>query len=161
MKCDVKMKSLHPDFRLPEQATLYSAGVDLVYCGDKEVILSVGGAYQFPVGFSMELPAGFEAQIRSRSGLAKKYGITVLNSPGTVDADYRGPVSVLLVKSARVLHYHEKEVPTWDNFPKHTIKPGDRIAQMVISRVPDVTITQVVELSNTDRGQGGFGSTGT
>ena len=99
----------------------------------------------FPTGLFMELPAGYEAQIRPRSGLAMKHGITVLNTPGTIDADYRGEVGVILVNLS--------------NEP-FTIEPGERIAQMVIARHEQPEVVQVTELSETERGAGGFGHSG-
>jgi dUTP pyrophosphatase len=98
-----------------------------------------------PTGLSIELPAGYEAQLRPRSGLALKHGVTLLNSPGTIDADYRGEVMVLLVN-------HGAE--------PFTVRRGDRIAQLIVASVEHVAIVEVAELDNTTRGAGGFGSTG-
>src|SRR5699024_5922988 len=98
-----------------------------------------------PTGLSMELPAGYEAQIRPRSGLALKNGITLLNAPGTIDADYRGDIGIILVNLST------------DNF---IVQPGDRIAQMVIAKYEQIQWEQVEDLSETERGAGGFGSTG-
>lgn len=107
--------------------------------------LQPGERVLIPTGFAMALPAGYEAQIRPRSGLALRDGITMLNSPGTIDADYRGEVKVIAIN-------HGSE--PW------TVRHGDRMAQMVISTVPAVQIQEVERLDETDRGEGGFGSTG-
>ena len=107
--------------------------------------LPAGARALVPTGIALELPAGFEAQLRPRSGLALKHGVTLLNSPGTIDADYRGEVMVLLVNLSQ---------------EPFTIRRGDRIAQLVVARVEHVEIKLVEELKATERGQGGFGSTG-
>jgi dUTP pyrophosphatase len=139
----VKLKKLHPDAVLPEKATVGSAGFDLVAI-EQAKLPGGGGRAVVSTGIAMELPKGYEAQVRPRSGNAAKHGLTVLNSPGTIDADYRGEVKVILV-----------------NFgPFYTVNPGDKIAQIVIQKVPDVEFEVVEELSDTDRGAGGFGSTG-
>ena len=100
----------------------------------------------FPTGLFMELPAGYEAQVRPRSGLAMKHGITVLNTPGTIDADYRGEVGVILVNLSN---------------EAFTIEPGERIAQLVLAKHEKIDWEEVAELGATERGEGGFGSTGT
>jgi dUTP pyrophosphatase len=130
---------------LPEHATSLSAGVDLRANLSEEVILAPGERRLLPTGLSIALPPGTEAQIRPRSGLAYKHGITVLNSPGTIDADYRGELGVLLV------NHGQKEF---------RIADGDRIAQMVIARYEQVTWTEVSSLQESERGDGGFGHTG-
>ncbi len=132
---------------LPAYQSEAAAGFDLFAAvpESKGVQLRAGERQLIPTGFSMELPAGFEAQIRPRSGLAFKHGVTVLNSPGTIDADYRGEVKVLLINLG------EEDV---------LIRRGERIAQMVIAPVTRANIAAVVELSETARGEGGFGSTG-
>lgn len=127
----------------PSYATNGSAGLDLYAATDEDI-------WQLehkiiPTGISIQLPKGFEAQIRPRSGLASKHKVTVLNSPGTIDGDYRGEVKVILV------NYSSKPF---------IIKRGDRIAQMVIMPVPTVTLLKVDELSETERNEGGFGSSG-
>lgn len=132
---------------LPDYQSETAAGFDLLAAvpeGD-EITLSPGARELVPAGFIMELPQGYEAQVRARSGLAFKHGVAVLNSPGTIDADYRGEVKVLLVNLGG------------EDF---LIRRGDRIAQMVIAPVSRAHIVTVVELSATARGQGGFGSTG-
>lgn len=130
---------------VPEYQTSHSAGCDL--CADIKglIILRPKEFYVIPTGISIELPEGYEAQVRPRSGLASKYGIGILNSPGTIDADYRGEIKVILF-----------------NFGKETvsIKRGDRIAQMVFSRVVRVSFKKVKKLNKTARGSGGFGHTG-
>jgi len=131
----------------PEYQTEHSAGFDLVAAvgEDKPIMLSAGARGAVPTGLVFELPPGFEAQVRPRSGLASKHGVTVLNSPGTIDADYRGEVKVLLIN-------HGDQA--------FRIARGDRIAQVIIARVSAVEIAEASELSETGRGQGGFGSTG-
>ena len=133
------------DLPLPAYATAQSAGLDLMAAVDADVTLAPGARRLIPTGLSIALPAGYEAQVRPRSGLALKHGITVLNSPGTIDADYRGEVKVLLIN-------HGSE-----NF---VLKRGDRIAQMVVAPVTRIAWTTVETLDETERGAGGYGSTG-
>lgn len=135
-------QSNHP---LPEYATDHSAGLDLRANLDLPIVLKPLERALVPTGLFIELPQGHEAQIRPRSGLAFKNGITVLNSPGTIDADYRGEIKVLLVNLSN------------ENF---TINNGERIAQMVIARHETIEWYTVAELHETKRGAGGFGSTG-
>lgn len=130
---------------LPAYATAQSAGVDLMAAIGSDFRLAPLQRMLVPTGISIALPAGYEAQIRPRSGLALKSGITVLNSPGTIDADYRGEIKVLLINLGT------EEV---------TISRGDRIAQMVISPVSQVIWNKLETLDDTARGEGGFGSTG-
>jgi dUTP pyrophosphatase len=130
---------------LPAYATELSAGLDLRANLDESITLSPLQRHLIPTGLFMALPKGYEAQIRPRSGLAFKHGITVLNTPGTIDADYRGEIKVLLVNLSN------------ENFE---IKDGERIAQMVIAKHETAMWHQVDLLSETQRGQGGFGSTG-
>jgi dUTP pyrophosphatase len=130
---------------LPEYATALSAGMDLRANLEEPISLKPLGRILVPTGLFIALPEGTEAQIRPRSGMAYKEGVTVLNSPGTIDADYRGEVKVLLVNLS------DRSVE---------IRPGDRIAQMVIARYEKVKLNQVEALSDTQRGEGGFGSTG-
>ncbi|MDY0290379.1 MAG: dUTP diphosphatase [Sphaerochaeta sp.] len=129
----------------PAYATLSSAGADLFACLEEDMIIASGSYAKVPTGLSIALPQGFEAQVRPRSGLAAKAGVTVLNSPGTIDADYRGEVQVLLI------NHGEQDF---------TIHHGDRIAQLVIARYEKVSFHREERLDHTDRGQGGFGSTG-
>lgn len=130
---------------LPFYATKHAAGMDLRAAVEEEVVLDPGTHALIPTGLAMALPEGFEAQVRPRSGLALKHGITVLNSPGTVDADYRGEVGVILINHGSA--------------PFH-IQRGERIAQMIIAPVTRAELVEVAELPDTERGAGGFGSSG-
>jgi dUTP pyrophosphatase len=143
MKVKIINQSRHP---LPAYATGYSAGMDLRANLESPVVLQPLERTLIPTGLFMELPSGFEAQIRPRSGLAAKHGITVLNSPGTIDADYRGEIKVILVNLS--------------NQP-FTLEDGERVAQMVISRYEQAEWVLTQELEQTERGTGGFGHTGT
>lgn len=133
------------DLALPAYATALSAGMDLLAAVAAPIVLAPGARALVPTGIAIALPAGFEAQVRPRSGLALKNGITVLNSPGTIDADYRGEVGVIL--------FNTSDLP-------FTIERGMRIAQMVIARHERAVWTEVESLDETERGAGGFGSTG-
>ena len=130
---------------LPQYATPQSAGVDLRADTREDIVLPPLGRAMVPTGLYLEIPAGYEAQVRPRSGLAAKKGVTVLKSPGTIDADYRGEVRVILVNLSS------------DPF---TIVPGERIAQMVFARHEQVEWEEVDTLEESERGVGGFGSTG-
>lgn len=132
---------------LPAYQTAHAAGLDLLAAvpEDKPLTLQPGQRALVPTGLMIAVPPGHEAQVRPRSGLALKHGVTVLNSPGTVDADYRGEVSVLLINHG--------DAP-------FTIRRGERIAQLVIATVRQADLVTVASLSSTDRGSGGFGSTG-
>lgn len=132
-------------YDLPQYATADSAGLDLKANVDVEVSFGPLERVVIPTGLYLEIPVGFEAQVRPRSGLAIKSGITVVNSPGTIDADYRGEVKVGLVNLSS---------------ETYVIKPGDRIAQMVFAKHESITWNSVELLNETDRGEGGFGSTG-
>lgn len=134
------------DLDLPEHATEMSAGVDLLAAIDGDVVIEPGRRALVPTGLSIELPQGYEAQVRPRSGLANKHGVTVLNSPGTIDADYRGEVCVILINLGD---------------QAFTITRGMRIAQMVVAQVAFVTWRETDDLAASERGAGGFGSTGT
>ena len=134
------------DLLLPAYETAQSAGMDLAAAIDAPMTLAPGKRAMVPTGLAIALPAGYEAQVRPRSGLAAKNGVTVLNTPGTIDADYRGEVKVILVNLGE------------DPFE---IERGMRIAQMVIAPVTQASFTEVDSLSETERGSGGFGSTGT
>ena len=142
MKVRVINRSKHP---LPEYATAAAAGMDLRANLDSPIVLKSLERTLVPTGLFLELPVGTEAQIRPRSGLAFKNGLTVLNSPGTIDADYRGEVKVILVNLSK------------EDF---TINDGERIAQMVIAKHEQAEWVEVQELQESDRGPGGFGSTG-
>jgi dUTP pyrophosphatase len=131
---------------LPAYATAQAAGVDLEAAVEAPVTLKPGARHLVPTGLSIALPAGFEAQIRPRSGLAYKNGVTVLNSPGTIDADYRGEIKVILANLGD------------EDF---TVERGMRIAQMVVAPYTQVGWNLVERLDDTERGAGGFGSTGT
>lgn len=133
------------DLPLPAYATADSAGMDLLSAETGPVELAPGARAMIATGLAMQLPSGFEAQVRPRSGLAAKQGITVLNSPGTVDADYRGEVKVILINLG--------DAPV-------RIERGDRIAQLVVAPVTRAAWNEVAVLDDTERGQGGFGSTG-
>lgn len=132
---------------LPAYQTADAAGLDLLAAVPEEtpLILAPGKHAMVPTGLAIALPPGLEAQVRPRSGLAAKHGVTVLNSPGTVDADYRGEISVILINHGAAAF---------------AIKRGERIAQMVIAPVVQAQLVPVFTLSETDRGSGGFGSTG-
>ena len=130
---------------LPEPATKMAAGVDLVAAIDDTITLAPGERQIIPTGLAIALPPGYEAQIRPRSGLAAKNGITLVNSPGTIDADYRGEIGAILIN-------HGQEF--------FTVERGMRIAQMVVAPVTGFTWNEQEELGKTDRGTGGFGSTG-
>ena len=143
MKVKIVNKS---GFQLPLYATELSAGMDLKASIETPIELDTLERAMVPTGIYIELPAGYEAQIRPRSGLAAKHGISVCNSPGTIDADYRGEIKVILVNLSK---------------EKFTINPGERIAQMVIAKYEKIEWEEVEQLSETDRGAGGFGSTGT
>ena len=142
MEVKIVNRSKHP---LPSYSTAYSAGMDLRANLKEEIILKPLQRKLIPTGLFIELPAGHEAQIRPRSGLALKHGITVLNTPGTIDADYRGEIGIILVNLS------EEEF---------TIKDGERICQMIISRHETITWQPVETLEISDRGAGGFGHTG-
>ncbi|NOZ94270.1 MAG: dUTP diphosphatase [Acidobacteria bacterium] len=130
---------------LPRYATALSAGADLLAAVGEPVVLAPGGRVAVPTGLALEIPPGYEGQVRPRSGLALHRGVTVANAPGTIDADYRGEVKVLLINLG--------PEPV-------TITRGDRIAQLVIAPVARVRLEEVEELGDTGRGAGGFGSTG-
>lgn len=130
---------------VPAYATVNSAGVDLKANIDEPIVLEPLQRTIVPTGLRIALPEGTEAQVRPRSGLAAKHGVTVLNSPGTIDADYRGEIGVILVNLSD---------------KAFTVNPGERIAQMVVARYERVEWEEVEVLDSTDRGEGGFGSTG-
>jgi dUTP pyrophosphatase len=142
MKVEVVNSSSH---ELPKYSTNESAGLDLRADLQSPIILKPGQRSLIPTGLKIALPTGYEAQVRPRSGLAFKHGITVLNSPGTIDADYRGDVGVILIN-------HGSE--------SFTIENGERIAQLIIAKFVQIDWDEVLDLSSTSRGEGGFGSTG-
>lgn len=143
----VKRLPHNPDLPLPAYETADAAGMDLraAVPEDAPVVLAPGARFPVPTGLAFAIPSGFEGQVRPRSGLALKSGITCLNSPGTVDADYRGEVKVILIN-------HSAE--------DFTVRRGDRIAQMIIAPVTQAALAEVADLDDTARGAGGFGSTG-
>ena len=142
MKIRIVNKSHHP---LPAYETVHSAGMDLRAFITEAVILKPMERKVIGTGLFIELPAGFEAQVRPRSGMAAKYGITVLNSPGTIDADYRGEIGVILINLGD---------------SDFTVNEGDRIAQMIIARHEKAELIEVEEIGETNRGSGGFGHSG-
>ncbi len=133
------------DFELPQYATPASAGVDLKAAIKEAITLAPLERSIIPTGLKIALPEGYEAQVRPRSGLAAKHGITVLNSPGTIDADYRGEIGVILVNLSQT---------------SFTIQPEERIAQLVVAKYEQIQWEETEELSQTNRGAAGFGSTG-
>jgi dUTP pyrophosphatase len=145
---ELRVHRLHPAAVLPAYGSAGAAGLDLAACLDAPLTLLPGGTASVPTGLAIALPPGHEGQVRPRSGLAARHGVTVLNAPGTIDEDYRGEVRVLLINLG----------PT-----PHVIEPGDRVAQLVVAPVARVQVREVgssAELGPTDRGDGGFGSTG-
>lgn len=147
MKLAMQIKRLpHSEgLPLPKYMSDHAAGMDLYAAVNPEMIIAPGEWKLVPTGLQIAIPEGYEAQVRPRSGLALKQGVSVLNTPGTVDADYRGEVGVILMN-------HSKE--------NLVIKRGDRIAQMIINKIEHVKIEEVPELPETKRGAGGFGHTG-
>lgn len=133
------------DLELPSYATSEAAGMDVRAAVETEVILEPGNRMLIPTGLVFDIPKGFEVQVRPRSGLAIKNGITMLNSPGTIDSDYRGEVKVIVIN-------HGKE--------PFIIKRGERIAQLVVAPVVQLPVIEVSDVTETERGSGGFGSTG-
>jgi len=145
----IKIMRLHPDtdsdIPLPRYMTAHSAGMDLCAAIKNNLVLNKGELTLIPTGFAIALPQGFEAQIRPRSGLAIKHGIGLINSPGTIDADYRGEIKIAVINLGAT---------------PYTFKRGDRIAQMVIKKVYLARLDIVEELDKTKRNTGGFGHTG-
>ncbi|HEV7300262.1 MAG TPA: dUTP diphosphatase [Tepidisphaeraceae bacterium] len=143
----VKLKRLAngQDLPLPIRMTAQAAGFDLCAAVDAPAVIQPGDIFLVPCGFAMAIPVGYEAQVRPRSGLASKFGVTLINSPGTIDSDYRGQVHVPLIN-------HGKQ--------PFTIERGTRVAQMLVLPVPAVELIEVTDLDETSRGTGGFGHTG-
>jgi dUTP pyrophosphatase len=141
----VRFKRLHAGAQLPAYQSAEAAGMDLHACLDAPLTLQPGDLVRVPLGWIMAIPSGFEGQVRPRSGLAAKHGITVPNAPGTIDSDYRGEAVVALINLGRAAF---------------TIEHGMRVAQLVVAPVARVAVHEVVELDETVRGGGGFGSTG-
>ncbi len=143
----VYIKRLHSlDLPLPRYMTAGAAGVDLYAAVEQDLVIAPGGRVLVPTGIAIALPEKYEAQIRPRSGLALKYGLTLLNTPGTIDWDYRGEIKVI------VINLGDKE---------YILQRGERIAQMIFNRVEKAELIEVEELDDTNRGSGGFGHTGT
>ena len=145
---EIKFKRFRKELNhipLPSYATKGSAGLDIYAALEKSMTLPRGGIVMIPTNISVEIPEGYEIQVRPRSGLAVKYGIGILNSPGTIDSDYRGEIKVIII-----------------NFGKEDfiIQPAERIAQLVVSKVYTAKFIETEELNNTKRGEGGFGHTG-
>lgn len=141
----MRFKRLHPGAQLPAYQSAEAAGMDLHACLNAPVTMQPGDLIRVPLGWIMAIPSGFEGQVRPRSGLAAKHGITVPNAPGTIDSDYRGEAVVALINLGRAAF---------------TIEHGMRVAQLVVAPVARVAVSEVVELDETVRGGGGFGSTG-
>lgn len=142
---DLIVKRLHPDASIPEYKTELAAGMDLAACVDADVTIGPGEVVMVPTGLAVAIEPGFEGQVRPRSGLAVKHAVTVVNAPGTIDADYRGELRVGLVNLGR---------------EAYVVQHGARIAQLVIAPVERAQVVEADELSETVRGSGGFGSTG-
>ena len=141
----LNIRKLHPDAIIPSYATPGAAGLDLSARIPHEIYLQPGVRYTCPTGIAIELTEGFEAQVRPRSGIARKHGVTVLNSPGTIDCDFVGEICVILIN-------HGEQA--------FKIEPNDRIAQLVIAPVIKAELVQAEALKDTERGEGAFGSTG-
>jgi len=141
----VKVINLCPDLPLPNYMTPGAAGLDLLAAVEQDVEMKPGSIHMIPAGLCLEIPLGYEGQVRPRSGLAMKFGLTCLNTPGTIDADYRGEVKVILINLGA---------------EPYVIKRGERIAQLVFNKIAVATLTEVNSLDDTLRGTGGFGSTG-
>ena len=142
----IQIKKLSTEVLTPKYETSGSSGMDIAAYIRQDIIINPGEKALIPTGFSLSVPQGYEVQIRPRSGLAAKKGVTVLNTPGTIDSDYRGEIKVILINLSKDIFY---------------VKSGERIAQMVVCPVKQVALEEVNELSETNRGVGGFGSTGT
>ncbi len=141
----VRFKRLRRGAVLPRYMTPGAAGMDLTSAADEPIVMEPGARLDVPTGWGIELPDGHEGQVRPRSGLARKTGVTVANAPGTIDSDYRGELVVLLINLGP---------------ERHVIAPGDRVAQLIIAPVTQATVQEVDSLSDTSRGTGGFGHTG-
>ncbi len=145
-KIRVEAVNLCSDLPLPGYMSHQAAGLDLLAAVDQAVEISPGKTGLIPTGLMLGIPSGYEGQVRPRSGLALKHGITCLNSPGTIDADYRGEIKVILINLGE---------------EAFLIRRGDRIAQLVFNKIAQASLIEVEELPETGRGSGGFGSTGT
>lgn len=143
--CRVAVKKLRPDAVLPRYMSDLAAGMDLCAALDEPIVLGPGERRLIPTGLAMAIPAGFEGQVRPRSGLALRCGLSMVNTPGTIDADYRGEIGVILI------NHGQEEV---------TIQGAERIAQLVIAPVVRAQLHETTDLPESDRGEGGFGHTG-
>ncbi len=141
----VKVKKLHPAAIIPGYMTEHAAGMDLCTVIESSLSLAPGERTLLPTGLAMEIPPGFEGQVRPRSGLALKKGIALVNSPGTIDADYRGEIGIIIIN-------HGSEPVEF--------QPGDRVAQLIIAPVTQAALVEVAELNDSTRSSGGFGHTG-
>jgi len=142
---EVKVKKLHPNAIVPRYMTEHAAGMDLCTVTDEPVVLAPGERALLPTGLAMDIPPGYEGQVRPRSGLALKKGIALVNSPGTIDADYRGEIGIIIIN-------HGSEAVE--------IMPGDRVAQLIVAPVTRAALVEVDGLNDTARNSGGFGHTG-
>lgn len=142
---EVKVKKLNQKAILPEYQTEHAAAMDIQACIDEPMVVQPLQRFMVPTGLAFEIPAGYEMQIRARSGLSIKHGITMVNGIGTIDADYRGELNVLMINLGQ---------------EAFTIEPGMRVAQMLVKKYEKISWQLTDELSETDRGSGGFGSTG-
>lgn len=151
----IRFKKLHPDAALPEYKTAGAAGMDVSTVED--IQLTPGKVTLVPTGLAAAIPPGYELQVRPRSGLAAKYGVTVVNAPGTIDCDYRGEIKVMLT----MLPDWQSLMSSIGQIPVLELEKGDRIAQLVLKPAPQAVIEETAEqLDQTARGDGGFGSTG-
>lgn len=142
----IEIKKIKPNASLPCYMTSLSAGMDICAEPEEPILLSPGDRCLVPTGIAMAIPQGYEVQVRPRSGLAINHGVTLVNTPGTIDADYRGEIKIIMIN-------HGKDV--------FTIKAGDRIAQLIVAPVVQAQLFEVANLDDTKRGSGGFGHTGT
>ena len=142
---EIKLTKLRPDARIPEYKSSDAAGADLYACMSDPISVAPYGITLVPTGLAIEIPSGYQGEVRARSGLALKEGLFVLNGPGTIDADYRGEIKIILVNLS--------------NEPV-TINTGERVAQMVFQKVEKVELEETTSLQETERGAGGFGHTG-
>ena len=141
----VRFQKLRPGALVPRYMSAGAAGLDLASAADEPIEIPAGGRVAVPTGLAFEIPAGFEGQVRPRSGLARKFGITLPNAPGTIDSDYRGEVQVLLLNLGA---------------DAYVVQPGDRVAQLVIAPVVQAELEEASSLEASTRGAGGFGHTG-
>ncbi len=141
----IQIKKLHPNAKVPKYMTELAAGMDVCALVEEDLVIAPGQRVLVPTGLAFAIPRGYEIQVRPRSGLAIKHGISLVNSPGTIDADYRGEVLIIMINHST------------DDF---VVSSGDRIAQLVVAPVSQAVLQVVAELDETDRGEGGFGHTG-